>query len=210
MRRFPACRVRLPAGVGARRYGTCERCRDASTESASVRLGLIAGSCWVGVHGRSTGRCAAALGGVSSPWRRRPPSPAPTPDAACAGTACPGNADQPAAGYAGSDTCVVCHTAGGQPQGARKHGQAKNPRSPAATTGCESCHGPGRRTSTTTPRGTSEVRRDEAGGGQPDLSDLPQPRHPRRVGGQHARGAQPLLHDLPQRPQARNRRSTSW
>jgi DmsE family decaheme c-type cytochrome len=49
----------------------------------------------------------------------------------------------PPAGYAGSDTCLTCHS---DKEGTIKgtpHGQAKNPRSPEATHGCESCHGPG-------------------------------------------------------------------
>jgi DmsE family decaheme c-type cytochrome len=49
----------------------------------------------------------------------------------------------PPAGYAGSDTCVLCHTSEGDSLKGTPHGQAKNPRSPAAAYGCESCHGPG-------------------------------------------------------------------
>jgi DmsE family decaheme c-type cytochrome len=45
-------------------------------------------------------------------------------------------------GYVGSDTCTVCHTEG-ESLKATQHGQAKNARSPEATLGCESCHGPG-------------------------------------------------------------------
>ena len=45
-------------------------------------------------------------------------------------------------GYVGSDTCVACHTEGESLKGT-PHAQAKNPRTPAATHGCESCHGPG-------------------------------------------------------------------
>ena len=48
----------------------------------------------------------------------------------------------PAAGYAGADTCMACHTEGDTLKGT-PHGEAKNPRSPAAAHGCESCHGPG-------------------------------------------------------------------
>ena len=55
----------------------------------------------------------------------------------------PAQATTPPAGYAGSDTCVVCHTDQEASLKGTKHAQAKNPRSPAATTGCESCHGPG-------------------------------------------------------------------
>ena len=46
-------------------------------------------------------------------------------------------------GYAGSDTCVLCHTDHEATLRATAHGQANNPRSPAAGRGCESCHGPG-------------------------------------------------------------------
>jgi DmsE family decaheme c-type cytochrome len=62
----------------------------------------------------------------------------------------PATADQgkqaaaPAAGYAGQDTCLMCHSDMGKVYQATPHGWAKNPRSPAATHGCESCHGPGK------------------------------------------------------------------
>ena len=46
-------------------------------------------------------------------------------------------------GYAGSDACVLCHTDQEASLKGTKHGQAANPRSPAAKLGCESCHGPG-------------------------------------------------------------------
>jgi DmsE family decaheme c-type cytochrome len=48
-----------------------------------------------------------------------------------------------AAGYAGSDTCVLCHTEQEEKLKGTPHAQAKNPRAPAARQGCESCHGPG-------------------------------------------------------------------
>ena len=47
------------------------------------------------------------------------------------------------AGYAGTDACLLCHEPQGNSITHSRHGQAKNPRSPAATLGCESCHGPG-------------------------------------------------------------------
>ena len=49
----------------------------------------------------------------------------------------------PPAGYAGSEACATCHTGYDASINASKHGQAKNPRTPAAAMGCESCHGPG-------------------------------------------------------------------
>jgi DmsE family decaheme c-type cytochrome len=48
-----------------------------------------------------------------------------------------------APGYAGSDTCVMCHEAEDKSIKASKHGLSQNPRTPAAAHGCESCHGPG-------------------------------------------------------------------
>jgi DmsE family decaheme c-type cytochrome len=39
---------------------------------------------------------------------------------------------------------VTCHTDQETSIKASKHGQEKNPRTPAATLGCESCHGPGK------------------------------------------------------------------
>jgi DmsE family decaheme c-type cytochrome len=53
---------------------------------------------------------------------------------------------QPAAapsGYAGSDTCAVCHSEIAEGLGTTNHGRAADPRSPAASQGCETCHGPG-------------------------------------------------------------------
>ncbi len=49
----------------------------------------------------------------------------------------------PQGGYAGTDTCVTCHTEEETSLKGTAHGQAKNPRSPMAAHGCESCHGPG-------------------------------------------------------------------
>jgi len=49
----------------------------------------------------------------------------------------------PQAGYVGSDTCLTCHTDMDASLKGTPHWQAKNPRSPVATHGCESCHGPG-------------------------------------------------------------------
>ena len=50
----------------------------------------------------------------------------------------------PPADYAGTDTCVVCHTDQENSLKGTQHAQAKNPRTPMAGHGCESCHGPGK------------------------------------------------------------------
>jgi DmsE family decaheme c-type cytochrome len=68
---------------------------------------------------------------TQKPTEQKPTTPAPAQPPA------------PAAGYAGSDTCVLCHTGQADSLKGTAHAQAKNPRSPAATQGCESCHGPG-------------------------------------------------------------------
>jgi len=49
---------------------------------------------------------------------------------------------QPAAGYVGEATCQTCHD---QSYGGTAHAHAFNERTPAATRGCESCHGPGQK-----------------------------------------------------------------
>jgi DmsE family decaheme c-type cytochrome len=67
---------------------------------------------------------------------------APGPQTAAAKAAAPVPA-APQAGYAGTDTCLVCHADKEESIKSTPHGQASNPRSPAATHGCESCHGPG-------------------------------------------------------------------
>jgi DmsE family decaheme c-type cytochrome len=47
-----------------------------------------------------------------------------------------------AAGYAGEATCLTCH--GDQSYAGTAHGRTFHERTPAATQGCESCHGPGK------------------------------------------------------------------
>ena len=58
------------------------------------------------------------------------------------GTAGPRSSAVPA-GYAGSDTCALCHDDRATDVARTRHGQIHDPRTPAATLGCESCHGPG-------------------------------------------------------------------
>ena len=65
-----------------------------------------------------------------------------SPGAAQATTAKPAP-PPPQAGYVGSDTCITCHDPEGASMKGTGHAQAKNPRTPAAMHGCESCHGPG-------------------------------------------------------------------
>jgi DmsE family decaheme c-type cytochrome len=102
-----------------------------------------------------TGRTTGAIGaGTTSAFQAAPAAQTPPAPAKPAGEKPAGEkpaAEQPAphsqgplpAGYAGSDTCELCH----EPQvlsiKTTAHGQAANARTPAATHGCESCHGPG-------------------------------------------------------------------
>jgi len=55
----------------------------------------------------------------------------------------PAPAPVAAAGYVGTSKCLECHEDQAATLKGTPHGQAKNPRSPAAGHGCESCHGPG-------------------------------------------------------------------
>jgi DmsE family decaheme c-type cytochrome len=83
----------------------------------------LAALCLLGVI---TARAAGAIA-------QAPPAQKPSPPVASVG----------ASGYAGSDTCVVCHEGESGTLKGTPHGEAKNPRSPEAAHGCESCHGPG-------------------------------------------------------------------
>lgn len=49
----------------------------------------------------------------------------------------------PQPGFIGAEACATCHQGYEASIKASKHGQARDPRSPAAAQGCESCHGPG-------------------------------------------------------------------
>lgn len=49
----------------------------------------------------------------------------------------------PPSGYAGAETCAMCHAAQDVSVKKTGHGKAANARTPAAQFGCESCHGPG-------------------------------------------------------------------
>jgi DmsE family decaheme c-type cytochrome len=104
----------------------------------SNRLFLVA-TCVLAatIAARTTGRTSAASPATAQASPTQAPTPqAPPPPAPAVQAALP-------AGYAGSDTCTTCHTEEGDRLKGTPHNQAKNPRSPAAGHGCESCHGPG-------------------------------------------------------------------
>lgn len=46
-------------------------------------------------------------------------------------------------GYVGAETCLTCHEGYDTGVNKSRHAFAKDPRTPAAAQGCESCHGPG-------------------------------------------------------------------
>jgi DmsE family decaheme c-type cytochrome len=47
------------------------------------------------------------------------------------------------AGYVGEETCLTCHEDMAKGYHGSPHARTRNPRTPAAAQGCESCHGPG-------------------------------------------------------------------
>jgi DmsE family decaheme c-type cytochrome len=69
------------------------------------------------------------------------------PVAASVGEAPPQAPAQPAPaaqpGFVGTETCVTCHEGFDTTINATRHGFVRDPRTPAAAQGCESCHGPG-------------------------------------------------------------------
>jgi len=76
----------------------------------------------------------AVMVGVSATGVPRQHGAPAAKDASSAATA-------PAAGYVGQETCLGCHE--DKKYHGTAHARAKNPRTPAAGQGCESCHGPG-------------------------------------------------------------------
>jgi DmsE family decaheme c-type cytochrome len=68
-------------------------------------------------------------------------SPLPAAAQRGAQTPRPAPASPPAGDYVGEATCAMCHD---QSYKGTKHALALNERTPAATHGCESCHGPGK------------------------------------------------------------------
>jgi DmsE family decaheme c-type cytochrome len=83
---------------------------------------------WIGAIGLVTPTASAAKGDTAA---------APVPAAAAKA------AQAQAGGYAGADACAVCHEDEARAIHTTLHGQAANPRTPAAAQGCETCHGPG-------------------------------------------------------------------
>lgn len=75
--------------------------------------------------------CSVAIGlAAAGPAAKAAPVAAPAPAAA--------QADE----YVGQDTCLTCHE--DRDYKGTLHGLTSNPRTPASTHGCESCHGPGK------------------------------------------------------------------
>jgi DmsE family decaheme c-type cytochrome len=87
----------------------------------------------------------AAAWGPALAGSKRGPAEAGPYDLVVTAAAARGTQAAPAgpAAYAGSDTCLLCHADQDDSLAGTAHAQARNPRSPAAGHGCESCHGPG-------------------------------------------------------------------
>jgi len=117
-------------------------------------------SVWRGTNARYRSLCLIGIcvlvvavtlraGGVSSSLPTQAagsPKPTPPPSGSQAKPTAPATGSQPTAtqgGYVGTAKCLECHEEQGEKLKGTPHAQAKNPRSPAATRGCESCHGPG-------------------------------------------------------------------
>ena len=112
-------------------------CRDRD-EADVIRASFVATFLlFLAVTVRAMGVFTPAAAIVSntpaSAWTAQAPQPAAAPPAA----------QTPGVGYAGSDTCVVCHDGHDATLKGSRHAQALDPRTPAAKSGCESCHGPG-------------------------------------------------------------------
>jgi DmsE family decaheme c-type cytochrome len=69
-----------------------------------------------------------------------PKAPPATAGAVAASPAPAQSADQ----FVGEETCLTCHEDRKQGYHGSPHARARDPRSPAAAAGCESCHGPGK------------------------------------------------------------------
>jgi hypothetical protein len=113
-------------------------------------------------------------------------------------------------GYVGSDTCLACHDDKAQTLKGTPHAQAKNPRSPEATQGCESCHGPGQAHVDDDAKGTS----GSSGRSSPAKSTRPASRVTTGGSTQGGRAARTSGGICPARPATactvRRRLPTSW
>ena len=112
-------------------HAGCFECREVIVSFRSLLAALCIVAAAVTVHATGLISPDGAVR-AQTPAGQSPPAQ-PTPSAQ----------STPPAGYAGSDTCVVCHTTEEGSLKGTAHGQAHNPRTPAANHGCESCHGPG-------------------------------------------------------------------
>ena len=105
--------------------------------------GRTTGAIGAGASSEFQAAPAPASGAPAQPAAQKPATEKPATEKPPAETPAAQPAGPLPAGYAGSDTCELCH----EPQVASlkgtAHGQAAHPRSPAAALGCESCHGPG-------------------------------------------------------------------
>lgn len=115
---------------------------------AMLLFAMAAGNATVETAGRPE---RSARAGSSRPSSMEAGSPRRLVELASAPAAAKGQAGRkappaPAAPgeYVGSDTCLGCHDDAMKVLGGTPHWKTADPRSPAATTGCESCHGPGK------------------------------------------------------------------
>src|SRR5437660_7584649 len=92
-------------------------------------LGTISGAIALWVAVMVTVSAGAASRQNGAPAAKGPSTAATTPAA------------KTEAGYVGEETCLGCHE--DKKYHGTAHARAKNPRTPAAGQGCESCHGPG-------------------------------------------------------------------
>jgi DmsE family decaheme c-type cytochrome len=113
------------------RAGRCSGAAIAMSLLALLWAGGIAGAA---AQGPQTSREGIVLPAAGSAPPRQPAGAPPR-------TAPPQAAGQD--GFVGETTCLECHEDRSQGYTNTIHGRRDHPRSPAATQGCESCHGPG-------------------------------------------------------------------
>jgi DmsE family decaheme c-type cytochrome len=92
------------------------------------------------IHSRRTMAFAALAASVVAAWLvlAGTGSASTKPPATAAATA------QEAGNFVGEETCLTCHEDRKQGYHGSPHARARDPRTPAAAQGCESCHGPGK------------------------------------------------------------------